>query len=52
MKTGLNPIARTGQQKRYRLYCQLKAILGSWHSTTELLPHAFSFNDFQNQFLS
>ena len=26
--------------------------LGSWHSTTELLPHAFSFNDFQNQFSS
>jgi hypothetical protein len=26
--------------------------LGSWHSTTELLPLAFSFNDFQNQFSS
>jgi hypothetical protein len=23
---------------------------GSWHSTTELLPLAFVFNDFQNQF--
>ena len=26
--------------------------LGSWHSTTELLPHALSFNDFRNQFSS
>ena len=26
--------------------------LGSWHSTTELLPHALFFNDFQNQFSS
>ena len=26
--------------------------LGSWHSTTELLPLAFSFNDFQIQFSS
>ena len=24
--------------------------LGSWHSTTELLPLAFVINDFQNQF--
>ena len=26
--------------------------LGSWHSTTELLPLAFHFNDIQNQFSS
>ena len=26
--------------------------LGSWHSTTELLPHRFFFNDFQKQFSS
>ena len=26
--------------------------LGSWHSTTELLPLAFIFNDFQNHVFS
>jgi hypothetical protein len=40
MKTGYPQSPERDQQKRYVLCCQLKAILGSWHSTTELLPHS------------
>jgi len=46
-KPGCSLSPERGQQKRYGLCLQLKAILGSWHSTTELLPLAFIFNDFQ-----
>jgi len=45
----VNLMEENEEGKRYRLYLQSKAILGSWHSTTELLPLAYLLRVSQNQ---
>ena len=52
MKLGTKPCELNGQieanKKRYGLCLQLKAILGSWHFTTELLPlNQYQISNFQ-----